>query len=335
MTVASKFGVPVLAAALALLIGGAAQAQSNLPTLKITVFSPPSQSIWIPTLIRELEIDKKHGFRLEITPKPSRIAYTDFASGADPVCYCAAIAAVARFKQQGADITLLWNIFNYDAFIVTNNPSVKTPKDIEGRSLQVDTITGSWVLSNWFLQAHGVNLSKVQVQSVPARGAASLAELSLKRIDGVLLNPTEASVAILESPEPLRAVGLFDLDLWKKNTGTDAVPAIAIGVWRSWLAKPENRDLARRFYAANLEAQAYIRANPKDAARRIAGPSQIPESALLDTFTRFEHLINVRPIADYKPTIALITQKLLPEAKQLPEPLTQAELDDFVSDFKP
>jgi ABC-type nitrate/sulfonate/bicarbonate transport system substrate-binding protein len=292
-----------------------ASAADPLPTLKVTVFSPPSQSIWIPTLIQELGLDKKHGFRLEVTPKPSKIAYADFASG--------------------ADITLLWNIFNFDAFIVTNVPAIKVPKDIEGRSLQAETITGAWALGSWFLQAHGVNLGKVQLQPTAGRGAAQIVELQLKRVDAVLMNATEASAAIVMSPDSLHAVGLFDPALWKRRSGADALPNIAFGVWRNWYAKPQNQDLARRFYAANLDAQRYSRANPTDAAKRVAGPARIDTGALLDTFTRLQHLINVRPISDYRSTIAVLTQKLQPESKQLPQPFTHAELHDFVSDFKP
>jgi ABC-type nitrate/sulfonate/bicarbonate transport system substrate-binding protein len=312
-----------------------AQTPATLPTLTITVFAPPSQSIWIPTLIQELGLDRKHGFVLKVVPKPSSVAYADFASGADPVCYCASIPAVARFKQQGADITLLWNIFNFESYIVTNNPELRKPRDFEGHTIQADTITGNWILSSVFLEAHGVSLSKLRVQSMAAGSASSLVELQLKRIDGIVLNPTEASAAIVRSPEPLTAVPLFDAALWRKKAGADALPTIAIGVWRTWFAKPENQDLARRFYGANLEAQAFIHANPKEAAAKIAGPSKIDEPVLVDTFERFQHLINIRPLKEYRPTVALLTQKLLPESKQLPQPFSDAELDSFVADFTP
>ena len=298
-------------------------------------FAPPSQSIWIPTLIQELGIDRKHGFVLKVVPKPSSVAYADFAAGADQVCYCASIPAVARFKQQGADITLLWNIFNFESYIVTNNPELRTPRDFEGRTIQADTITGNWILSTVFLQAHGVALSKVHVQSMASGSTSSLVEMQLNRIDGIILNPTEASAAIVRSPEPLTAIALFDAALWRKEAGADALPTIAIGVWRNWLAKPENQDLARRFYVANLEAEEFIHKNPKEAAALIAGPSKIDEPVLLDTFERFQHLINIRPLKEYRPIIALLTQKILPESQQLPQPFSDAELDSFVADFTP
>jgi ABC-type nitrate/sulfonate/bicarbonate transport system substrate-binding protein len=198
-------------------------------------------------------------------------------------------------------------------------------------------VTGAWAVADWFFKAEGVDLSKVQLRS-SSSSAAMVAELSLKRVDAVVLNPTESSAAIVQAQstaDPLRAIGIFDADIWKRYSGTDTLPAITFGVWRNWLAKPENLDLARRFYAANLDAQKYIQANPKEAAQRISGPSKISEEALLDTFTRFGRLTNVRPLSAYRPAIKVLTQKLLPEAKLLPQPLTDAELNDYIADFKP
>lgn len=119
---------------LLLLISFSAAPAATLPELTITVFAPPSQSIWIPALIEHLELDKKNGFKLTIIPKPSNVAYTDFATGKDDFCYCAAIPAVSRFKQQGAKIALLWNVFNFESDIVLKDPAIKTIADLQGKT---------------------------------------------------------------------------------------------------------------------------------------------------------------------------------------------------------
>ncbi|MGI0490138.1 hypothetical protein ACN4EK_32680, partial [Pantanalinema rosaneae CENA516] len=131
---------------------------SDLPTLRIVVFAAPSQSIWIPSIIQEAGLDRKHGFVLDVTPKPSQVAYSDFATGAERVCYCANPSAVARFVQEGSDITLLWNVFSLSSLISTTSPDIREPKDLEGRILAADTTTGSWAITNWWLQQHGVCL---------------------------------------------------------------------------------------------------------------------------------------------------------------------------------
>jgi|GEM_PF-1438213 len=311
----------------------AAHAAEPLPKLSVTVFAPPSQSIWIPALIQRAGLDRKHGFELVVTPKPSNVAYTDFATGRDPVCFCAAIAAVSRFKQQGGNFTLLWNIFNFESDIVLRDPAINDPKQLEGKVLQTDTITGSWALSKWFLQARGVDLGKVKIKSSSARGAAGLAELQLGRIDALLVNPTEGAAAVAQGKGALHALPVFDKAVWQKAAGTDFVPSITFGVANDWIAQKANQDLARRFYAANRDAAAFIRDNPAEAARLVAKDAQVDVAALQTVLERYRDLMRIEPLRTHIKTVALLTQKLLPEGGQLPRPLTDAELDSLVSNF--
>lgn len=309
--------------------------QSELPVLSVTVFAAPSQVVWFPTLIQKTGLDAKHGFRLEVKQKPSQVAYSDFVSGTDPVCYCISTAAGGRFVQQGANVSLLWNIFNYDHFIVTANPTVQKLKDLEGKTLIADTVTGSWALAYWFLQEQGVDLSKVQVRSSGVHGAGSFAELIAGRADGLAATPIEASVALADSEGTLRALSVYDSAVWKKYTDNRALPSIAAGAWRDWAAKPENLDLLRRLYAANLDAAELVRRDPDKAADLIEQGTGISKASLTYYFAHFASLIDIRPISENRESIAVLTQKVLPEAKQLDRPLTPSELDTYVSDFKP
>ncbi|MEK7943323.1 ABC transporter substrate-binding protein [Pigmentiphaga sp. YJ18] len=310
-----------------------AQAAEPLPKLAVTVFSPPSQSIWIPVLIQRLGLDRKHGFELTVTPKPSNVAYTDFATGRDPVCFCAAIAAVSRFKQQGADFTLLWNIFNFESDIVIRDPAITDVKQLQGKVVQTDTITGSWALSKWFLQARGVDLGKVTIKSSSARGAAGLAELQLGRVDALLVNPTEGAAAVAQGKGALHALPVFDKAVWQKASGTDFVPSITLGVASPWIAQASNQALIRKFYAANREAAEFIRQKPAEAARLVSKDAQVEVGALQGVLERYRDLTRIEPLRRHIKTVALLTQKLLPEGGQLPRPLTDAELDSLVSAF--
>ncbi|GAA5235193.1 ABC transporter substrate-binding protein [Verticiella sediminum] len=317
------------------LAAAGAHAQAELPRLPVTVFGAPSQSVWIPSLIQHLGLDRKHGFELVVTQKPSKVAYTDFATGNDPVCYCAAIAAVARFKQQGADITLLWNIFNFETDVVVRDPALKSLEQLRGKTLQTDTITGSWALSRWFLQARGLDESTLTIQSTSARGAGALAELQLGRVDALLVNPTESAAAVAQGRGELHAIPVFDQTVWQQVSGTDFVPSITLGVASSWIEDPANQDLARRFYAANREAAAFIREQPAEAARLVAQDSRLDPESMESVLRRYRDLIRIEPLRRHLDTVALLTQKLLPEGGQLPRPLTDAELDTFVSTFDP
>lgn len=310
-------------------------ADARLPKLAITVFAAPSQSIWLPTLIQELGLDRTHGFRLQVKPKPSTVAYTDFATGADPVCFCSAPSAVARFVEQGADIALLWNVFNLDYFIATRNPEVRSLKDLEGRVLAADTATGGWAVASWLLQQNGVELDRVRIRS-SSNFTASLTELSLGRLDAMQAGMINlATLATTQDEHGYRVLDLNQTEIWGRQGSSPGIPSIAFGVWRSWLRQEGNEDLVQRFYRANLDAAAYLRAHPEDAARRISARTGMAEPALLHLFRHRSEMIDIRPISEYRDAVRLLTQELLPAAGILKRPLTDAEFNAYVSDFHP
>jgi NMT1/THI5 like len=331
----------ILAAALLAVVAGGLPARNaiaqdeKLPVLHVTVFAAPSQVVWFPVLIQKTGLDIKHGFKLEVTQKPSQVAYADFASGADPVCYCVSTAAGGRFVEQGAKTALLWNIFNYDYFVITANPAVRKLKDLEGRTLVADTVTGSWALADWFIQQHGVDFSKVTLQSSSIHGAGAFAELLAGRADGVVVTPIDASTVLAGGNSALRALSVYDAAVWQKYAKSPTLPSIAAGAWQDWAAKPENLALLQRLYAANLDAAALVKHDPQKSAALIEDGTGISKSTLLYYFQHFGDLIDIRPIADERESIAVLTQKILPEAKQLDRPLTAKELALYVSDFQP
>jgi hypothetical protein len=315
-----------------------AASQQTLPTLKVTVFAAPSQVVWFPVLIQKTGLDVAHGFKLDVTQKPSQVAYADFASGADPVCYCISTSAGGRFVEQGANVTLLWNIFNYDYHVITANPAVQKLKDLEGRTLIADTVTGSWALAYWFLQQQGVDFSKVDLHSSDVHGAGGFAQLLAGRADGLVATPIDASAALADSEGSLRALSVYSPAIWQKYAKSPTLPSIAAGAWRDWAAKPENLDLLRRFYAANVDAAELVKKEPEKVAGLIEEGTGITKSSLLYYFRHFRHfgdLIDIRPIADNRESIAVLTQQILPNAKQLDRPLTTSELDTYVSNFQP
>lgn len=313
----------------------AATPQHELPVLTVTVFASPSQVVWFPVLIQKTGLDAKHGFKLEIRQKPSQMAYADFVSGADPVCYCISTGAGGRFVEQGANVALLWTIFDFDYYIVTGNPAVHQLKDLEGKTLVADTVTGSWALADWFLQQQGVDLSKVQLHSSNVRGAGSFAEVLAGRADAVAVTPIDASSVLADAEGKLRALSLYDPAIWQKAANTPALPNIAAGAWRDWAAKPDHLDLLRRLYAANLDAADLVKREPEKSAALIEQGTGISKSTLLYYFQHFGGLIDIRPIGEDRASIALLTQKILPDGKQLDRPFTDGELDSYVSNFRP
>ncbi|MCD9032667.1 ABC transporter substrate-binding protein [Luteimonas sp. Y-2-2-4F] len=322
--------------ALALLAAcsGPGEPDDGLPVLPVTVFAAPSQSLWLPTLITELGLDEKQGFRLRVNPKPGQVAYTDFATGADPVCYCANPAAVARFVQQGADITLLWNAFELDYYVITRRDDIRTLQDLHGKRLGADTSSGTWAIAAWLLQGNGVALDRVDLRS-SSHHAAGVAELKLGRLDAIVSGMVD--LAILRSGEDAQAWRALELDrerLWPGEAGA-GVPSIAFGVWRPWLQAPGNLELARKLYRASREAADYLARHPDEAARIVSAKTAMPEAALRALFRERPDMIDIRPMPEYRDAVKHLTQEVLPRAGQLERPLTDTELAGYVHDFAP
>jgi ABC-type nitrate/sulfonate/bicarbonate transport system substrate-binding protein len=302
---------------------------AELPILPITVFAAPSYSVWLPTIIQQTGIDTRLGFRLEVKQKPGQVAYAEFASGIDKVCFCAAPAAVARFVEQGADITLLWNVFNLEYVIVTADPSIRSARDLAGKRIAADTGTGGWAVASLLLRQQGLDLAKVQIQS--AWGAAQVAQLVAGRVDALVTGPAEAT--LLESNNPpgtYHQIAVSDRTRWQEVASSPGIPSIAMGVWRDWLDDPLHRDLARRFYQANLEAVEFVRAHPDETADIISRNVRVTREHVLLTLKSYGHILNVGPIEPYAPAIRLLTQQWLPDAKLLPRPMRDDELVRFI-----
>lgn len=310
----------------------AASSGPALPVLDLTVFAAPSNSVWLPTIIHEAGLDRQHGFTLNVKQKPGQLAYAEFASGIDKVCFCAAPAAVARFVQKGADITLLWNAFNLEYVVVTRDPTIRKASDLAGHSLAADTGTGGWAIASLLLRQQGLDLSKVKVQS--AWGAAQVAQLEAGRIDAVVISPVEATL-LKGKGKDYTFFPVTDRSAWQAVTHSPGVPSIAMGVWRDWLREPGHEDLMRKLYAAMQDAVQLAHRDPERAAALISGKVEVMRDTILMTLRDYPQVIAVGPLEPYYESLALLTQKWLPEAGLLDRPLTDPELKSFVAQWSP
>lgn len=319
------------AMALALSIGAAWQAAAqDLPVLRITVFSPPSTSFLLPKVIQEAGLDVEHGFRLEVVPKPSQIAYADFGTGTDRVCFCVSITAAARFIAQGSDITLLSNFSLVSNYIITNDPDIQEVGDLEGRTLGADTATGSWATSAWLLTARGVDLDNVTILSGPSN--TQVLNLTTDRVDAIVYGVGFSSV-VGDSAGEYREISIFDADVWGRYSDSPAIPNASLGVWRDWIEVPENLDLAKKFYAALIEAFEVVNADPDAAADLVIRGTDLRREDIVQRL--LDPTIDLRPIGEYADAVRVLTQQLLPESGQIDAPLTDEQVAALIYDFRP
>jgi len=305
--------------------------EDGLPVFDVTVFHAPSYSVWLPTLIVHKGFDTAHGFKLHLTEKPGQSAYMDVASGADYACLCIAPTTFTPFIEQGAKVTLLFNVFSYTNLVAVTDPRIKTAKDLDGRVLSTNVSTGNWAVSKYLLVQGGADLSKIRVQSSAASGA-SVAELASHQVDAILPGPVEVA-SLAQQTKDVRIFSIYDEAAWDRVAPGAGIPNVLLGVQTSWWQDPAHKDLAHRFYAAIEDAAAFAQAHPEEAAKIIGDNTDMPAPAVSYALTHYPEIIRIRPASAFKPSMALITQKLMPEHGSLQRPLTDAELDAYVSDF--
>lgn len=333
MTMHSAFRSGLVAlAATVMLAGSPATAQDKLPELAVSSFPSPTPSFWVPNLIHKLGLDEKHGFRLTVESKPSQVAYADFVSGASKLCYCIAPAAAARFVERGSDIAQLWIVQTQITLIITADPEIRTPKDLEGRTLGADTTTGSWAIAASLLTRAGADLGKVDIRSGSISNSA--AELSLGRVDAIAASPTAIAQLQVKEPGKYHAIDISDTEAVGKLTGGKRLPSWGVGAWNDWIDTPGHDELLQRLYAATVDFIALTKSEPERLAKEIAAITGVEEEAALTELTTYWNF-ELAPVSEYEQGIRLLGSDLLPNSNQLDGPLTEENYKTLISTFKP
>jgi len=306
--------------------------ENGLPVFDVTVFHAPSYSVWLPTLIHVRGIDRQHGFKLTLTEKPGQSAYADLASGADYACLCIAPTTFTSFVEQGADVTLLFNVYSYTNLVAVTDPAIRSAHDLTGRTIATNTSTGQWAVARFLLAQSGLDLDKANILSSAGAGAA-VAELAAHRVDAILPGPVEIA-SLSQQTKDFRVFSIFDQAAWHRVAPDRGIPNVLLGVQTRWWSRPENKALAARFYEAIIEASNWAKDHPAEAAKIIGDNTDMPEAAVAYALEHFPEIIQIGPASEFKASIAFITQRLMPEQGSLQRPLTNEEVDAYVSDFR-
>src|SRR5215207_534982 len=155
------------------------------PTVKISIFQPPSLGAFLPPLIKAKSLDAKNNITLEFVEKPSGTYNLDFAAGTDKVGGSAALLSEALRVNKGMKVQYLFNLFDYWGTVVTANPDIKDLKGLEGKTLAADKATTNYAMFTYFAKKAGVDLDKVNIQT--ASGPALVTTAQADRADAVQL----------------------------------------------------------------------------------------------------------------------------------------------------
>ena len=244
------------------------------PTVKISIFQPPSLGAFLPPVIKAKNLDAKNNLTIEFVEKPSGTYNLDFAAGTDKVGGSAALLSEALRVNKGVKVQYLFNIFDYWGTVVTANPDVKTLKDLEGRTLVGDKATTNYAMFLYFAAKAGVDMGKVSVQT--ASGPALVTMAQAGRADAVQLWEPAFTRLMRGNPGKFREIAFAEK--WIDYTGQKAAPYLGVAAHEDWIAT--HRELIPRIYAAYRDAAEFVRTDAAEAAKIIGEKMKIAPADL-------------------------------------------------------
>jgi ABC-type nitrate/sulfonate/bicarbonate transport system substrate-binding protein len=248
------------------------------PAAKIdmVVFGQPSLGGFLTPIIKARKLDTKNGIDINFVERTPDAYIAQFNSGEFQVGGSAALLSIGIASNQGVKVSYLFNLFDYFGAVVTDRPEIRTIKDLEGKQLVAATSTTNYAMFKWLALNQGINLAKVAVQNTATPGLIGYALAD--RAEAVQL--WEPAFSILMSKKPsLRALDLDMNNRWKKFSGTDSIPYLGVAAHESWIK--QNPQLVEKMYATFKDAADWMRSNPAEASRLIAGAIKGSDPAVI------------------------------------------------------
>ncbi|MEA2242360.1 MAG: NitT/TauT family transport system substrate-binding protein [Solirubrobacteraceae bacterium] len=151
--------------------------------------------------------------------------------------------------------------------LAVRKPSIKGPKDMEGKTVAVNSLNNIVTLSlKGALSKQGVDVSKVKFAEIPVPDEP--VALEQNRVDGVSV--TEPFCSFMESKGARSLSATF----------ADTTPDMLTGVWVTTQKYIDDHgDVARNFAAAISEANVYSVAHPEVVREVVPTFTQIPAAA--------------------------------------------------------
>jgi NitT/TauT family transport system substrate-binding protein len=153
---------------------------------------------------------------------------------------------------------------------------IKTPKDLEGKTLAANAATGEYTFWPAFAKKTGINVNSMTINTV----SPDMLNIQLLtgKVDGVM------TYAI--SGVALAKVNNLDINvIMYKNYGVD-VYSNSLTAYTPWLEERGNDELLRRFLDASYRGQKYAMLNPKEAIAAVK--KHAPDAIIGEKEERFQ-----------------------------------------------
>ncbi len=261
---------------------GAATTSSGPENATITFAFTPASTNTCLKVTDERGIFRKHGITMKFAPAaPSGVAQiAQILNGqmtAGNGAYTGVIAAASNNLP-----VVITNATDKDydadgqtalATIVGKNGGIRSFRDLEGKTVGVNSLQGTWELAlREAVAKQGGDPSKVKLVVIPF--SDQVTALKAGRVDAI--STTQPLVSALTA-EGYTSIG----DPQAISLGTDDSVTSVTFMARKYVE--ENPDVVKRYIAALEEGNAWCNAHPEEMRTAIARITEIPEEALANT----------------------------------------------------
>jgi ABC-type nitrate/sulfonate/bicarbonate transport system substrate-binding protein len=276
-----------------LILSGLGSAHAGDPqVVEIGAFTPPSLGAFLPPVITEAKTDLKNGIKIKWTHKPPKAYNMGYFSGEFKVGASGALLNDGIRRTKGHKTVWLFNTFNYFGTVLTNDPAIRSLKDLEGRKLAAAKVTTNYAMYRYFAKKEGVNIEKVDTLS--ASVPALLTYLTAGRVDAIQL--WEPAFTKITKQQPGKYYPIFYHRNLQKYSGMNIAPYLGVDAHEDWIK--QNPGVVQKIYNAFKDAEKWIWANPDKAAKIIGEKCKIPVAAIQDLLQNNDRLgLNVVPAA--------------------------------------
>lgn len=277
-------------------------ASAQMPVVKLGSFDKPSFGHTTGSLIEAKGFDKKNGIDLQWDFKKGRAANTDYATGRDKITHASALLPEANRRLKGVKTRILFNVVNLHGAFLTEDPTVRSVKDLEGKKVAAFTITSSFAMAKWFMMKAGVDLSKVEILSTNTAGLATY--LLAKRATAAWLWEPNYSKILVEHPGRFKMLEV--VHQWQAIYGRPFRGHLAVSAHADWIEA--NKDKIPKIYRAFKDLADWLPSHHEEAATIINKAAGIPRNAFLMALKTNRYYLDVIPAGSIREDIQLVFQ---------------------------
>ena len=243
---------------------GAALPQAALPQIDLPITALPSLNETVSFIIRAGKFDQKNGIIINFKPRPLGPALNDYRSGFTSLNAATTLVQEGDHLNRGLPTRVLFSTFDYYSTILSADPGIRTLKDLEGKRLGANTVSGMYSMFQWFAMKEKVSLDKSNIQSLGM--PALVPTLMAGRVDA--LHCWEPAASIVEQRAPGRFHRIDFSHKWKQYTGFDVLPFLTVAVTKHWA--DTQRHLIPSLFNAYKDASDFLYSNQQDAVQMMA-----------------------------------------------------------------